>query len=87
LAAANASGYSGHFILVNLVAAQHGYAAAVTADHGLLERFVNEDGSHNLSHTCSRVPFGLVLALEGSKRMRQSITALKRRGAMAAIFM
>jgi hypothetical protein len=82
LAAANASGYSGHFILVNLVAAQHGYAAAVTADHGLLERFVNEDGSHNL-----RVPFGLVLALEGSKRMRQSITALKRRGAMAAIFM
>jgi hypothetical protein len=44
LAAANASGYSGHFILVNLVAAQHGYAAAVTADHGLLERFVNEMG-------------------------------------------
>ena len=42
-------------------AAEHGYAVAVTADHGLLERFVNDDGSHNLSHTGSRVPFGLVL--------------------------
>ena len=42
-------------------AAEHGYAVAVTADHGLLERFVNDDGSHNLSHTSSRVPFGLVL--------------------------
>lgn len=42
-------------------AAEHGYAVAVTADHGLLERFVNEDGSHNLSHTGSRVPFALVL--------------------------
>lgn len=41
-------------------AAEHGYAVAVTADHGLLERFVNDDGSHNLSHTGSRVPFGLV---------------------------
>ena len=29
---------------MNLAAAQHGYAAAVTADHGLLERFVNEMG-------------------------------------------
>jgi len=96
MAAANASGYSRHFILVNLAAgdiighlddwnanvlcaeavdqalsticlaaAQHGYAVAVTADHGLLERFVNEDGSHNLSHTCSRVPFGLVLPTGG----------------------
>lgn len=43
------------------IAAEHGYAVAVTADHGLLERFVNDDGSHNLSHTSSRVPFGLVL--------------------------
>lgn len=42
-------------------AAEHGYAVAVTADHGLLERFANDDGSHNLSHTPSRVPFGLVL--------------------------
>jgi 2,3-bisphosphoglycerate-independent phosphoglycerate mutase len=42
-------------------AAEHGYAVAVTADHGLLERFVNDDGSHNLSHTGSRVPFALVL--------------------------
>jgi 2,3-bisphosphoglycerate-independent phosphoglycerate mutase len=41
-------------------------AVAVTADHGLLERFVNEDGSHNLSHTRSRVPFGLVLPPGGS---------------------
>jgi 2,3-bisphosphoglycerate-independent phosphoglycerate mutase len=47
-------------------AAEHGYVVAVTADHGLLERFVNEDGSHNLSHTRSRVPFGLVLPPGGS---------------------
>lgn len=46
-------------------AAERGYAVAVTADHGLLERFLNEDGSHNLSHTGSRVPFGLVLPPEG----------------------
>lgn len=42
-------------------AAKYGYAVAVTADHGLLEKFVKGDGSHNLSHTASRVPFGLVI--------------------------
>ena len=46
-------------------AAEHSYAVAVTADHGLLERFVNDDGSHNLGHTSSRVPFGLVLPAGG----------------------
>ncbi|NLJ80256.1 MAG: hypothetical protein GX335_04455, partial [Firmicutes bacterium] len=46
-------------------AAEHNYAVAVTADHGLLEKFVKADGSHNLSHTTSPVPFGLVLPPEG----------------------
>lgn len=41
-------------------AAKHSYLVAVTADHGLLERFFNEDRSVNLSHTTSRVPFALI---------------------------
>ena len=42
-------------------AAKYGYVVAVTADHGLLEKFRKDDGSVNLSHTTSRVPFGLVV--------------------------
>jgi 2,3-bisphosphoglycerate-independent phosphoglycerate mutase len=46
-------------------AAQHGYAVAVTADHGLLEKFRRSDGTTNISHTSSRVPFGLVTPAHG----------------------
>lgn len=38
----------------------NGYFAAVTADHGVLERAFHSDGSPSLGHTTSPVPFGLI---------------------------
>jgi len=54
-------------------AAETGYTVVVTADHGLLEQFRNEDGSPSLGHTAARVPFAIVPPREG--RFRASAVA------------
>lgn len=48
------------FATIRDVALQNGYVVAVTADHGLLERAFHDDGSPNLGHTVSSVPFGII---------------------------
>ena len=46
--------------VIATAAAVYGYTVVVTADHGLLESFTNDDGSRNLAHTSARVPFVVV---------------------------
>ncbi|MEA4883263.1 MAG: hypothetical protein VB144_06340 [Clostridia bacterium] len=56
------------------------YLVAVTADHGLLERFRNDDGTTNTGHTTAQAPFALIapgmwqgrIACTDARRARQA---------------
>lgn len=62
-------------------AAETGYTVVVTADHGLLEQFRNEDGSPSLGHTAARVPFAIVPPRGGEFRA----TPVTRDGSLADV--